>query len=149
MKIRWMVFLLLVVTLVPSYAVGSKLQDGTYKVAFDAPDAFGYKEFVEITVVGGRIDSAVFDALNTADGTLKSEEAGYETQMKNAVGVGPKEYMKQLVRELLDQQNAHVDSVAVATESSANFRMLAAEAIKKAMAGDTSEGTLPQPHPKS
>ena len=149
MKIRWMVFFLLAVTLTPLHAVGSKLQDGTYKVAFDAPDAFGYKEFVEITVVGGRIDSAVYDALNTADGTLKSEEPGYESQMKSAVGVGPKEYMKQLVKELLDQQSAHVDSVAGATESSANFRLLADEAIKKAIAGDTSEGTLPQPNPKS
>ncbi len=149
MKIRWLVLILLAVTLTPLHAVGTKLQDGTYKVAFDSPDTYGYKEFVEITVVGGRIDSAIYDALNTADGTLKSEESSYESQMKSAVGVGPKEYMKELVKELLDQQTAKVDTVAGATESSADFRILAAEAIKKAIAGDTSEGTLPQPNPKS
>ena len=127
-------------------ALGMTLQDGVYKVAFDKPDSFGYKAFLELTVQGGRIESAVFDYVSSQDGSLKSEDPAYEKAMKSKVGVGPAEYTKELVKELLASQKPKVDVVAGATESSSDFDLLARAAFKKAYAGDTTESTIPQPN---
>jgi major membrane immunogen (membrane-anchored lipoprotein) len=127
-------------------ALGMALQDGVYKVAFDKPDSFGYKAFLEMTVQGGRIESAVFDYVSSQDGSLKSEDPSYEKAMKSKVGVGPAEYTKELVKELLALQKPKVDVVAGATQSSSDFELLARAVFKKAYEGDTTESTIPQPN---
>ncbi|MCB2828615.1 FMN-binding protein, partial [Listeria monocytogenes] len=95
--------------------------DGTYKLEETNFDDKGWKGVMSIEVKDGKITNANYDYKNK-DGKLKSEDADYEKAMKDQVGTGPQEYLKQLSESLVkNQAAASVEVVSGATHSSDAF----------------------------
>ena len=135
--------IMFVVTLCGCQNTGDQtLTDGTYRAEMSA-ESHGYKDYVEITVTGGKIDAVVFDAV-AADGKRKSEDDEYKNAMiagnRNA-GVAetyPAVYMKQLADQLLETQKIdQVDTVAGATTSSDDFKTLVQALMGNLKSGNT------------
>ena len=123
----------------------SKLKDGTYKATFDKADSHGWKPFLELVIKGHKIVSANYDYVNAKDGKLKTKDAAYNAAMKKAKGTSPEEYTKKLDAELVSKQSANLDGVTGATTSSKLMKLLSAELLKRAAAGDAKEAVLPLP----
>ncbi len=121
----------------------TKLKDGTYLATYSTTDAHGWQEFVQVKVQGGKLSQVTFDAVD-AKGNLKTNDQNYNTTMKKVAGTNPIEYTKSLSQALLASQQAPVDGVTGATESSKDFNVLAAEAIKAARNGNSTPVVLPQ-----
>lgn len=125
----------------------SSLKDGTYRAQMST-ESHGYTDYVEITVLNGKIDTVVYDA-KTADGKRKSEDEDYKKSMiegnKNA-GVAetyPADYMKKLAASLVEKQDIEkVDTVAGATSSSNDFKTLVKALINSMEKGDTKTITV-------
>ena len=117
----------------------TKYQDGSYRAEAADFDQHGWKEFLDITVTGGKITSVDFDALYKDDLRRKSEDMDYQKAYREAgLGTDPADYCIRLEDSLLERQKAaQVDAVAGATTSSEHFRQMA-EQLQKAMeAGNT------------
>ncbi len=113
------------------------MTDGTYKLEEKNYDDKGWKAFASIEVKDGKITKANYDYKNK-DGELKSEDADYEKAMKDKVGTGPQEYLKQLSDSLVKSQSASgVDVVTGATHSSETFINYANQLIQAAQKADT------------
>jgi major membrane immunogen (membrane-anchored lipoprotein) len=113
------------------------MTDGTYKLEEKNFDDKGWKAFASIEVKDGKITKASYDYKNK-DGDLKSEDADYEKAMKDKVGTGPQEYLKQLSDALVKSQSASgVDIVTGATHSSETFINYANQLIQAAQRADT------------
>ncbi|WP_088810702.1 MULTISPECIES: extracellular electron transfer flavoprotein PplA [Listeria] len=113
------------------------MTDGTYKLEEKNYDDKGWKAFASIEVKDGKITKANYDYKNK-DGELKSEDADYEKAMKDKVGTGPQEYLKQLSDSLVKSQSASgVDIVTGATHSSDTFINYANQLIQAAQRADT------------
>lgn len=113
------------------------MTDGTYKLEEKNFDDKGWKAFASIEVKDGKITKASYDYKNK-DGDLKSEDADYEKAMKDKVGTGPQEYLKQLSDALVKSQSASgVDIVTGATHSSETFINCANQLIQAAQRADT------------
>ena len=113
------------------------LQDGEYSLKELNPDAHGWSTYINMTVEGGKITAVDWNYVN-GEGTLKSEDEGYQQAMTEKSGVGPKEYIPQLANSLIEKQNAdEVEVVTGATSSSYNFKMYAVQLIHAAQKGDT------------
>lgn len=123
-------------------AGGDTLKDGTYRAEMSA-ESHGYKDYVEITVVGGKIDTVVYDS-QTADGKRKTQDEDYKKAMmdgnKNA-GIPetyPADYSKKLTEALLEKQDINkVDTVAGATTSSDDFKALVSALMNNIKKGNT------------
>jgi major membrane immunogen (membrane-anchored lipoprotein) len=114
-----------------------KLKDGVYKLAEKNFDSHGWKQYINMTVKGGKITKVDYNFLDK-NGKKKSENAGYEKAMKAKSGVGPKEYIPALEKSLVKSQNAAgVSAVSGATESTEAFKAYAAQLINAAQKGDT------------
>ncbi len=121
----------------PTVVAGAPLQDGTYRLEEKDFDDHGWKTFVEIKVEDGKIVATDYDYVNE-EGTLKSEDEGYQEAMSDKVGIGPVEFTKELADALIATQNAlDVDIVSGATSSSASFINYAQQLIQAAQKGDT------------
>lgn len=113
------------------------LQDGEYSLKELNGDKHGWSTFINMTVEGGKITAVDWDYVNS-EGTLKSEDEGYQEAMADKVGIGPKEFTPQLADALVAAQNASdVEVVTGATSSSYKFKMYAAQLIHAAQQGDT------------
>ncbi|HDU0914541.1 TPA: FMN-binding protein [Listeria monocytogenes] len=113
------------------------MTDGTYKLEEKNFDDKGWKGFMSIEVKDGKITKANYDYKNK-DGKLKSEDADYEKAMKDKVGTGPQEYLKQLSDSLVKNQSAaSVEVVSGATHSSDAFINYANQLIQVAQKADT------------
>ncbi|EUJ33910.1 lipoprotein [Listeria floridensis FSL S10-1187] len=113
------------------------MTDGTYKLEEQNFDDKGWKAFMSIEVKDGKITKANYDYKNK-DGKLKSEDADYQKMMKDKVGTGPQEYLKQLDESLVKNQAAGaVEVVSGATHSSDAFINYANQLIQAAQRGDT------------
>ncbi|MBC1766187.1 FMN-binding protein [Listeria seeligeri] len=113
------------------------MTDGTYKLEEKNYDDKGWKAFMSIEVKDGKITKANYDYKNE-DGKLKSEDADYEKAMKDKVGTGPQEYLKQLSDSLVKNQSAStVEVVSGATHSSDAFINYANQLIQAAQKADT------------
>ena len=120
----------------------SGMKDGTYKAEFKDFDDHGWKDYVSITVEGGKITAVDYDALN-ADGAKKSEDTAYRESMEPIAGTYPEKFYKELEDQLIEQQDLKkVDAVAGATTSSNDFKILAVEALKNAKSGSTSTAVV-------
>lgn len=116
--------------------------DGTYKASYDRKDVRNWIAYVDVTVKDGKVEKAYYDYTNE-DGKLRTNDEGYTTAFKNANKMTPREAFDQLGENLVKVQVADkVDVVSGATHSSRNFNELAAAALEKAKAGDTSEATV-------
>ena len=115
----------------------AELQDGTYTLVEKNFDARGWKTEFSITVVDGKITESTFDNVNEA-GVKKSEDAEYQANMSEKVGVGPADYFPQLNNQLIETQDPEaVEVVTGATSSTDTFKKYAPMLIEAAEAGDT------------
>lgn len=117
----------------------SKLKDGNYTVETANADDHGYKAKLSITVSEGKITEAKYNEFNAETNVMKRDDKDYNEKMKGVSGVGPSEYEPQLEKSLIDKQSAEIDVVTGATNSSEQFKKLAAEALKNAEEGKTEE----------
>ena len=115
----------------------AELQDGTYTLVEKNFDTRGWKTEFSITVVDGKITESTFDNVNEA-GVKKSEDAEYQKNMADKVGVGPADYFPQLNNQLVETQDPEaVEVVTGATGSSDTFKKYAPMLVEAAEAGDT------------
>ncbi len=133
--------LVLALTLVGAMFVGctSKgMKDGTYKAEFSTFDDHNWKDFVELTVSGGKITEVNFDSVNK-EGTLKNGDEAYDKAMKDAgFATWPSDFFPKLEKQLLDTQDVEkVDVVAGATHTSDALKVLVKELSKNMSKGDT------------
>ncbi|WP_312640659.1 FMN-binding protein [Hydrogenoanaerobacterium sp.] len=116
----------------------SGMKDGTYKAEYKNADDHGWKDYVQVTVSGGKISEVDFDSIN-ADGVLKSADPSYREAMEPVSGTYPEKFMKELEDQLISKQEVKkVDTLAGATLSTDSFKVLVTEALSKgAQKGNT------------
>ena len=103
----------------------TNLKDGTYRAEYKEFDVYGWKDYIEITVTDGEIESLVFDSVNMEDGSLKSESESYKNEMDPIVGRYPAKYNSDLINQFLESGIiSAVDVVAGATQSTGSFKTL-------------------------
>lgn len=120
---------------------GKKMKNGTYKLA-EQNYSHGYKMTMAVTVKNGKITKSNMDYVNK-NGKSKTKDAAYEKQMKSKSGVGPKEYIPDLNKDLKGKSATTYQNVKVvsgATESSNTFKLYSAQLVNAAQNG--SKGTI-------
>ncbi|WP_419505114.1 FMN-binding protein [Allofournierella sp.] len=126
---------------------GCGLKDGTYTARLADFDSLGYQDYLTVTVAGGAIQSAEFDALDAA-GQKKSEDERYARLMQPVTGATPQLVSSHYAELLLGAKSAgkvQVDAVSGATVSSRAFKALW-QALDKPMKKGLSEPvTVPNP----
>lgn len=114
------------------------LKDGTYRAEYKNFDAYGWKDFIEVTVVDGEISQLVYDAVSLEDGSLKSEDEAYKQQMEPIVGTYPAKYSKDLINQFMESNTiSAVDVVAGATQATGSFKTLLTNIAPNLQSGDT------------
>ncbi len=120
---------------------GSEFKDGTYR-AKQAEEDYGWSEFVEITVEGGKITKVVFDAEN-ASGALKSADESYRAQMEPVSGTYPAAFYPDYAKQLLEKQDIKNVEVLTGATVSYNRFILLVDALEENMKnGDTTVKTV-------
>lgn len=110
--------------------------DGTYRAEFRDFDAYGWKDYVEVTIVEGQLNEVVFDSANEDGTKLKSQDESYKAEMEQIVGTYPAKYNKDLINQFIESGKVtSVDIVAGATESTGNFKTLIVAAMESALNG--------------
>ncbi len=118
------------------------MKDGTYKAEYKSYDDHGWKDYVSITVSGGKITAVDYDSLNES-GAKKSEDEAYRAQMEPVSKTYPAKFYKELEDKLVEGQDVKkVDAVTGATTSSNDFKILATEALDAAKSGKTDTVTV-------
>lgn len=122
---------------------GTKYVDGVYR-AEDAEYNYGYKEFVEITVSGGKISKVQANAVKEDGITLKTADVEYIKGYENTGNdTTPDVFFPSLAKQLEKTKNVDkVEVVAGATNSSGNFKRLATAALANAADGKTEVAML-------
>ena len=119
-------------------SVAVAMQDGYYSAEEADFDEYGWKEFITIFVMDGKISSIVYDARNSS-GFVKSWDLDYMRDMNRTHGTYPNQYARLYANALLETQTLDgVDAVSGATYSYYSFRRLVDAAMGQAAAGDTS-----------
>lgn len=107
------------------------MKDGTYKAENKEFDSHGWKDYITVTVSGGKITAVDFDSTN-ADGMLKTEDPAYKDSMEPVSKTYPVKFCEELEKQLVEKQEPKkVNTVAGATNSSDSFKVLATEVISK------------------
>lgn len=115
------------------------LKDGRYSVIFDESDPTNWKAFMSMEILNGEIISVNYDYEGTGEnqGTLKSEDAGYNEAMFATKGTNPVIFLDKLEKSLLLHQNPdEVDTVSGATTSSKDFRTFSTALLEAAQKGN-------------
>ena len=121
-----------------SEASFTNLQDGTYRAEYKNFDVYGWKDYIEVTVENGEISELVFDAVNIEDGSLKSEDENYKSEMEPIVGTYPAKYNADLINQFLESGKiSAVDVVAGATQSTCSFKTLLTNIVPNIKEGNT------------
>ena len=121
-----------------SEASFTNLQDGTYRAEYKNFDVYGWKDYIEVTVEDGEISELVFDAVNMEDGSLKSEDENYKSEMEPIVGTYPAKYNADLINQFLESGKiSAVDVVAGATQSTGSFKTLLTNIVPNIKEGNT------------
>ena len=116
----------------------TNLKDGTYRAEYKNFDAYGWKDFIEVTVVDGQVSELVFDSLNIKDGNLKSEDEAYKKQMEPIVGTYPAKYSKDLINQFMESNTiSAIDIVAGATQATGSFKTLLTNIVPNMQNGNT------------
>lgn len=133
-KVLALAVLLLVLMAFASCSGGYK--DGTYQVEATEFE-HGWKDYLIIEVVDGKVAVKEFDSLNEA-GTKKSQDADYRTAMEPVSGTYPEKYIADIISEFQKKGSADkMDSITGATQSTNSFKTLLSEALIKAKKGET------------
>ena len=120
----------------------ARYQDGSYAARYRYYDGDGYRPVLQLTIVEGKIDAVEFTEIGI-DGTAKALDPAYQTAMAAESPTYPSVYTAALERALLERQEAPVDAVSGATESSQRFNALARAVLRNAVKGDSSVAVLP------
>ena len=121
-----------------SEASFTNLQDGTYRAEYKNFDVYGWKDYIEVTVEDGEISELVFDAVNMENGSLKSEDENYKSEMEPIVGTYPAKYNADLINQFLESGKiSAVDVVAGATQSTGSFKTLLTNIVPNIKEGNT------------
>ena len=121
-----------------SEASFTNLQDGTYRAEYKNFDVYGWKDYIEVTVENGEISELVFDAVNIEDGSLKSEDENYKSEMEPIVGTYPAKYNADIINQFLESGKiSAVDVVAGATQSTGSFKTLLTNIVPNIKEGNT------------
>ncbi|MFC6170550.1 extracellular electron transfer flavoprotein PplA [Loigolactobacillus jiayinensis] len=116
---------------------GKKMKTGTYKLA-EQNYSHGYRMTMAITVnKKGKVTKSNMDYVNK-NGKSKTKDAAYEKQMKAKSGVGPKEYIPDLNKDLKGKSATTYQNVKVvsgATETSNTFKLYSAQLVNAAQNG--------------
>ena len=116
----------------------TNLKDGTYRAEYKNFDAYGWKDFIEVTVTEGEISQLVYDAVNIEDSSLKSEDEAYKKQMEPIVGTYPAKYTKDLINQFMENNTiSAVDVVAGATQATGSFKTLLTNIAPSLQDGNT------------
>ncbi len=116
----------------------ASLVDGTYRAEFRDFDAYGWKDYVEVTITEGQLNEVVYDSINEDGSKLKSQDESYRAEMEAIVGTYPAKYNKDLINQFIESGKVtSVDIVAGATESTGNFKTLIIAAMESAVNGVT------------
>ena len=119
--------------------------DGTYKAQMKEFDEHGWKDYVVVQIRGDRVSVKEFDAVSKEDeNKLKSQDAEMAAQMEEKTGVNPEAYTRELRSNLdaADGDPVEMDTVAGATVSSNNFRLLVGQILSTAAVNGDTEKTL-------
>ena len=128
--------LLLLTLMLAGCGKTEELQDGYY-TAQASDYHHGWKEYITITVKGGKIISVEYNAEN-ASGFIKSWDNAYMQTMLGVTGTYPNEYMRYYAGELLEKQGEEeIDALSGATSSYSSFQKLEAAVIEQAKNGDS------------
>ena len=112
------------------------LKDGYYKAETSEYD-HGWKEFVSVCIMEGRIVSVEYNAKNTA-GFIKSWDIAYMRNMNPIAGTYPNYYTRNYGSQLMEKQSAgQIDAISGASSSAGKFKQLADAVLKQAEKGDT------------
>lgn len=119
--------------------------DGTYKAQMKEFDEHGWKDYVVVQIHSDKVSVKEFDAISKEDeNKLKSQDAEMTAQMEEKTGITPETYTKELRSNLdaADGDPIEMDSVAGATVSSNNFRLLVGQILATAAVNGDAEKTL-------
>lgn len=129
--------LLLLTLMLAGCGKTEELQDGYY-TAQASDYHHGWKEYITITVKGGKIISVEYNAEN-ASGFIKSWDNAYMQNMLHSNGTYPNEYTRYYAGEFLEKQGKEeIDALSGATSSYGSFQMLEAAVLEQARKGDSS-----------
>lgn len=140
---------LLAVLLVLAAALGgcaskSALQDGYYTAEMSGYE-HGWKEFVTVTVKGGKIVAAEYNARNES-GFIKSWDNAYMQVMLSAQGTYPNEYTRNYAAQLVERQTGEgLATLAGASTSATTFSMLCNAVVQQARLGDSRTTVVQSP----
>ncbi len=106
-------------------------KDGTYKAKEAQADDRGYTAEVTVTVKGGKITKIVYNETKNGKSS-KWSDANYNAMMKKVSGVSWSEAVQKLESDLQTKGDPNaVDVVSGATELTARFKTLVAQALSK------------------
>jgi len=106
-------------------------KNGTFSTKESKADERGYIAEMKITVKGGLISK--IDYSEAKGGKSKWQDSAYNASMKKVSGVSWAEAVQALENDLMKKQDVDkLDVVSGATELTARFKGLAAEALAKA-----------------
>ena len=112
----------------------NKLKDGKYRAEVDADTAgaaYGWKDFVEVTISDGEVTTVVFNSVN-GEGTLKTDDPSY------VMDPMPSVWQPELVNRYMREKDIDkVEDVAGATTGSRNFKALMRAVLERAKTGGT------------
>ena len=129
--------LLLLTLMLAGCGKTEQLQDGYY-TAQASDYHHGWKEYITITVKGGKIISVEYNAEN-ASGFIKSWDNAYMQTMLQVEGTYPNEYTRYYAGQLLEGQGKEdIDALSGATSSYGSFQKLEAAVLEQAKKGDSS-----------
>lgn len=131
----------------PTAPTAPALQDGSYKVTYDKPDARDWTAYLTFDVADGKITNVDFDYLGSGpnEGKKKTEDPAYNEAMLNTAGTNPATYAPIFEESFQETQDPEqIEAVSGATTSFESIKHFAAEGIKAAQSG-TPEVILPQP----
>jgi major membrane immunogen (membrane-anchored lipoprotein) len=114
------------------------LKEGYFTAEAAEFDSFGWKEYLTISVSGGKIIHVEYNAYNPS-GFLKSWDMDYLRTMNEANGTYPNAYTRYYAGKFLEKQGVEgIDALSGATHSYPVFIGLAEAVLKCAMEGDHS-----------
>lgn len=108
----------------------STLNDGIFRAESETFDKRNWKDFAVIEVKNGVIISSNYDAMNNK-GMLKSEDYEYNQKYREICNIDIPEISDILQDQLIEYQDpAKIDSIAGATASTNNFKLLINSALE-------------------
>jgi major membrane immunogen (membrane-anchored lipoprotein) len=115
----------------------SSVKDGYYTAEMADYDERGWKEYITIYVLSGKIINIEYDAVNNA-GFVRSWDMALMRNMNASSGIYPNAYTRFYRNELLRHQDYNkIDSLSGATNSHSLFKQLAQAALESAKKGRT------------